>query len=148
MSVNTATISGRVGKDAELRSTGSGFSVCGFAIAVEEYRKDKDNYTSWIDCTMFGVKAEKLAQYITKGTKLAVSGHLHQERWEKDGANRSRLVLVVDDVEFMSGGNGAQNGSQSVQKEMGTVTAEAQFGVRMEPVYDGTSSIYDEDIPF
>lgn len=139
MSLNTASISGRVGKDAELRATGSGFSVCSFALAVEEYRKDKDNYVSWIDCTMFGVKAEKLAQYITKGAKLAVSGRLHQERWEKDGNKRSRLVLLVDDVEFMSGGSSSQNGSQG-SKDAGTMAAEDAFGVTME--------LYDEDIPF
>lgn len=142
MSLNTASISGRVGKDAELRSTGSGMSVCSFSLAVEEYRKDKDNYTSWIDCTMFGVKAEKLAQYITKGAKLAVSGRLHQERWEKDGNKRSRVVLLVDDIEFMSGGSGSQNGSQD-GKDAGTIAAEQGLGVTMEQV-----GLYDEDIPF
>lgn len=144
MALNTATISGRVGKDAELRSTGSGLSVCSFSLAVDEYRKDKDNYTSWVDCTIFGVKAEKLSQYITKGTKLAVSGRLHQERWEKDGNKRSRLVLLVDDLEFMSGGNGAKNGSQSV-KDDGVAAVEQEFGVTMEPDQGG---LYSEDIPF
>lgn len=139
MALNTASISGRTGKDAELRSTASGLSVLNFSLAVDEYRKDKDNYTSWIDCTMFGTRAEKMAQYITKGSKLAVTGRLHQERWEKDGNKRSRVVLLVDDIEFMSGGNGAQNGSQS-GKESGTMAAEQGFGVTME--------MYDEDIPF
>lgn len=144
MSLNAASISGRVGKDAELRTTAKGLSVLGFSLAVDEYRKDADNYTSWIDCTMFGTRAEKLEQYIKKGAKLAVSGRLHQERWEKDGNKRSRVVLIVSDVEFMSGGNGAQDGSQG-GKDPGTAMVEQEFGVTAEPY---TDDIYGDDIPF
>ena len=64
MSLNACTISGHLGKSAELRMTGSGLAVVSFTVAVNERQRQQDgsysDYTNWFDCTMFGKRAEGL----------------------------------------------------------------------------------------
>jgi single-strand DNA-binding protein len=78
--------------------------------------------------------------------KVAVQGKLHWSQWEKDGQKRSKLEVWPDTVELLSPKK--DNAQGGYQKDMGTVAAEAAFGVQMQPVQEGFSSIYDEDIPF
>lgn len=131
MSINRVEISGNLTRDAELRSTQSGMQVLGFGVAVNDRRKNQrtgewEDYPNFVDCTMFGARAEKLAQYLAKGTKVAIDGRLRYSQWEGDGQKRSKLSVVVDDIEFMS------------RREASS--REAEDG------YD--AAVYDEDIPF
>ncbi len=119
MAINNTNISGNLTRDAELRATNGGTSIASFTVAVNERRKNQagewEDYPNFIDCILFGARAEKLTQYMTKGTKVSVNGHLHQSRWQDDnGNNRSRLELVVDEVELMSR-TATQQGSQVQQ---------------------------------
>ncbi len=106
MSINRATISGNLTRDAELRSTAGGTLVLGFSVAVNDRRKSSqtgewEDVPSFIDCTMFGTRAQSLAQYLAKGTKVAVEGKLRQSQWERDGQRRSKVEVIVDDVDLM-----------------------------------------------
>ncbi|MGN0034850.1 MAG: single-stranded DNA-binding protein, partial [Coriobacteriales bacterium] len=109
MSVNSVTISGNITRDAELRATGGGTSVLRFGVAVNDRRKNRDgeweDHANFVDCVMFGRRAESLERYLTKGVKVAVSGRLSYSSWEDrdTGQRRSRLEVVVDELEFMSG---------------------------------------------
>ena len=89
MSLNTCTISGNLGKAAELRYTNSQLAVVSFSVAVNERRKQADgsyqDEVNWLDCTMFGKRAEALQPYLAKGTKLSLTGHLHKSTYERDG---------------------------------------------------------------
>ena len=132
MSINTVTLSGNLTRDAELRQTASGSAVLGFSLAVNTPRKNKETgeyeeYVNYIDCTLFGPRAEAVAKYLTKGTKVFLSGRLHWSSWERDGKKRSKLEVIVNDVEF-GGKNTAKKDAEAVP------TAEA--------------AEYDEDIPF
>lgn len=106
MSINHVTLAGNLTRDMELRSTASGYEVGSFGLAVNERRKNGEEWEdvpNFFDCTMFGTRAAKLAQYLKKGTKACVSGKLRWSQWQaKDGSNRSKVEVVVDDVEFMS----------------------------------------------
>ena len=59
---------------------------------------------------MFGNRARSLHQYLSKGTKVAIEGKLRWSQWERDGQKRSKLEVIVDELEFMSSrsGGGAQ----------------------------------------
>ncbi len=118
MAINNSTISGNLTRDAELRTTTGGTLVCSFTVAVNERRKNAngewEDYPNFIDCILFGKLGEVLAPSLTKGTKVSAEGHLHQSRWEKDGAHRSRLELIVDEIELMSR-TATQQGSQVPQ---------------------------------
>ena len=108
MSINRVTITGNLTRDPEVKQTGGGMSVMKLGVAVNDRRKNPqtqewEDVPTFIDCTMFGDRAAKVAQYLAKGSKVAISGRLRQETWEtQDGQKRSRVGVVVDDLEFMS----------------------------------------------
>ena len=108
MSINNVTITGNLTRDPEVKQTGGGMSVMKLGVAVNDRRKNPqtqewEDVPNFIDCTMFGDRAAKVAQYLAKGSKVAISGRLRQETWEtQDGQKRSRVGVVVYDLEFMS----------------------------------------------
>lgn len=131
MTINKAIITGNLTRDAELRSTGGGLSVANFAVAVNERVKNNstgewEDRANYIDCTMFGRRAEALAQYMTKGTKVTIEGKLRWSQWEKNGEKRSKVEVVVDEVELMARGDKRA----------------------AEPATAPQGGVYDEDIPF
>lgn len=106
---------GNLGRDAELRYTPGGTAVCNLAVACSYGMKDKETGykpTQWVDATLWGKQAEALAQYMTKGTKLALLlTDAHIETFAKnDGTQSSKLVGRVADIEFAGGGQ--QQGQQ------------------------------------
>lgn len=110
---------GNLVKDSNLKDA-NGFSVLEFTIAVNESVKQGDSwneYANFFDCVMYGKRAQSLAQYLTKGAKVAIDGHPHQDRWEKDGQKHSRIVFRVDNIELVGGkrdgGNSAPASSDS-----------------------------------
>ncbi len=132
MSINRVSISGNLTRDPELRQTQGGMAILSMGVAVNDRRKNAqtgewEDVPNFIDCVMFGSRAEKLAQYLAKGTKVAIEGKLRWSQWEKDGARRSKLEVIVDEIEFMSRG---ERGQQRQQQQ----TASAD--------------LYDENIPF
>lgn len=104
--LNTCTISGNLVRDAELRTTGGGMSVLSFTVAVNSSRKNRqtgeyEDYPNFIDCTMFGKRAEGLSGYLTKGVYVALTGCLRWSSWEnKDGEHRSKVEVVADELHF------------------------------------------------
>lgn len=109
MPVNSVALSGNLGRDAEYRAFQNGGGVAGFSICVNERRKNQageyEDRPNWFRCSLFGSRAEKLAPYLTKGTRVAVSGRLRSSEYEKDGEKRTSIEVVVDDLEFMSSRN-------------------------------------------
>lgn len=92
-------IAGNCGKDAVTRRTQNGDAVTGWTVAVEE-RTSQDKRTVWFDCALWGKRGEALAQYLTKGTRVAVSGDLSTR--EHDG--RTYLTIRADQVTLLGGG--------------------------------------------
>lgn len=84
---------GNIGKDAEVKSFGEN-TVTNFSIASNRKYKDKEE-TTWLNCQKWN--AGKLAEYLKKGTKIAVSGELSIREHE----GKYYTVLTVFDVEFM-----------------------------------------------
>ena len=90
------TIAGGVGKNAEVRRTQSGDPVAGFSVAVTDRKKE----TTWFDCSLWGKRGESLAQYITKGSKVTVSGELGTR--EHNG--KTYLTVNVSEIALQGGG--------------------------------------------
>lgn len=103
-------IAGRLGRDAELRNTTSGHKVLGFSIAVDTGFGDKKK-TYWIDCTIWGDRGEKLAQHLTKGTALTVTGEGGLRTWEKDGKSGAAITCNVRELTLQGGKR--EGGNQS-----------------------------------
>ena len=107
----TMTIAGNVGKDAVLRNTQGGDPVLGFSIAIDGGKDKNGNKrdSTWVQCNVWGKRAESLNSHITKGTKLVVSGRPGVDVYEGKG----RLTLSVQDLTFM--GNAKERTDQEPQ---------------------------------
>ena len=168
MSLNLIAISGNLGSDASLRQTQSGASVLSWSMAVNDRRKNSqtgewEDYANFIDCTMFGTRAEAVSNYLSKGSKIGLEGKLRYSTWERDGQKRSKLEVIVDELEFLSprnsqGGSGYQGGGyqgggnyQNAGGYQGGNAGGYQPApsvAPLAPAIDTASSVYDEDIPF
>ena len=147
MAINRVNLSGNLTRDAELTATQSGTQVARFGLAVNERVKNQrtgewESRPNFIDCVMFGLRAEKLAQYLCKGTKVAVEGRLRYSSWERDGERRSKIEVIVDEVEFMSRGQQGDGGGYAPSPA--PQQAPAPMAAPAPPAVD----VYDEDIPF
>ena len=139
MSINRVIVSGNLTREPEVRTTASGNPVMGFGIAVNDRRKNSqtgewEDYPNFIDCTMFGARAQSVSRFLSKGSKVAIEGKLRWSQWEtNEGQKRSKIKIIVDEIEFMSSiSNGAQ------------VPATAS-ATAVDPM---TSTLYDDDIAF
>lgn len=121
MAINKATITGNITRDPELRQTQGGTSVLTIGVAVNDRRKNQqtgewEDYPNFIDCTIFGNRATGVAPYLEKGMKVAIEGKLNQSRWQaEDGTNRSKIEIIVDEIEFMAKRDGSQQPMQPMQ---------------------------------
>lgn len=161
MNINRVIISGNLTRDPELRSTQSGMAVLSFGVAVNDRRKNPttgewEDYPNFVDCTMFGARANSLSQYLSKGTKVSIEGKLRWSQWERDGQKRSKLEVIVDEIEFMSSrnsnGGGSSYGGDTYGNQGYSAPAPAYSApaaaAPAAPVIDASSSVYDDDIPF
>ena len=109
MSINRVNLSGNLTRDPELRVTASGMPVLSFGVAVNDRRKNQqtgkwEDYPNFINCTMFGNRAEALSRIMRKGTKVALEGKLRYSSWEdkNGGGKRSKIEVIPDEIELMS----------------------------------------------
>lgn len=99
-----ATVVGNVGS-AELKDTRAG-KVLEISIASNERGKDGESSTTWVRCSWFGKRAEAVAEYVTKGKPVAVTGTLAvREYTTKDGARKTSLEMRIADLQLLGGGD-------------------------------------------
>ena len=120
MSINRVVLTGNLTRDPEVRRTQSGMAIMSFGLAVNDRRRNSqtgewEDVANFIDCTMFGTRAEAVSNYLSKGSKIGLEGKLRYSSWERDGQKRSKLEVIVDELEFLSprnnqGGSGYQGG--------------------------------------
>jgi single-strand DNA-binding protein len=97
--MNNWTLIGRMTKEPEISVTTNGKALCKFPLAVNrQFNRDE---TDFFDCIAWGKTAEIIADHHDKGSQIAVVGRAQQERWEKDGQKRSKIVMVVDSFDFV-----------------------------------------------
>jgi single-strand DNA-binding protein len=102
--INTVTISGRLGRDPELRSLPSGTELIEFSVAIADQVKKSDAWedrTHWVRVTLFGRGAPFFAKHLEKGSFVVVSGKLNHEKWiARDGTQREQLRVLADDIDM------------------------------------------------
>lgn len=170
--INSVTLGGNLTSDSTLRSTAGGTGVLSFGMAVNERRKNGqtgewEDVPSFFDCTLFGSRAEKLAGYLTKGTRIVVTGFLRQSSWVKDGQRHSKVEVIADDVMFMSPRNDQQSAPQAPAYQQAPQQYAPQqyaptaqmpqapayqpqqtFYPNQAPMAAPQMQVFDEDIPF
>jgi len=166
VSINRVNISGNLTRDPEERGGGT---VLAFGVAVNDRRRNPEtdeweDVPNFIDCVVFGKRAEALGRILHKGMKVAVEGKLRWSQWETDGQKRSKVEVVVDEVEFMSaradgeggrrrqrnaGGYPTQAASpDEIPAPQGQVVAPVVYQPALQPQQPAQGDLYDEDIPF
>ena len=106
--INKVFLSGNLTRDGELRTTPGGMSVLQMGLACNGARKNQqtgqwEDVPNFFDLVMFGGRAEKVAQIVGKGTKVAIEGKLRWRQWtDQNGQNRSKVEVLVDEIEVMA----------------------------------------------
>lgn len=132
MSINCVVLGGVVGRDMEITATKNGKYIGKFSLAVTN-GWGENKTTTWVNCLILGERANKLAQHITKGTKLVVNGRLDVRQYDKqDGTKGTSVDVIVNDFEF-AGGKAANDGMNQDPKN------------RNEPEPQPS---FDDEIPF
>jgi single-strand DNA-binding protein len=99
--MNSITLTGNLGKDAELRHLQDGTAVCSFSVA-DSMGRDKPSI--WWNCSMFGKRAESLQQYLIKGQQVTVVGTVTEREFtDKTGAQRKSMDVRVSDLALQGG---------------------------------------------
>ncbi len=143
MSLNTVILSGRAGRDPEVRHFQSGQNVVKFPMAVDRNAKGED--ADWFDVEVWGKSAQFAADYLRKGARVAVEGRLKQERWQdKSGQNRSSVVVSAFRLELLDTKGDAQARQQRQSQQGG----QGQ-GSSPQQVWQGGNASYDHaQLPF
>ena len=144
---------GNLTRDPELRQIPSGQNVCSFSLALNRSYKGSDGEwqeaVDYVDVVAWGPLGERVAQYVTKGRPVLVSGRLQSRQWEQDGQKRNKLEVIAQDVTFLGGRNdggeaGGSYESSSAPKSSGP--AKKSEDVVVEDI--GDEPINLDDIPF
>ena len=109
--INKVVLLGRLSKDPELRyASGSGTAVCRFTVAItRQFKKDE---TDFINCVAFGKTRETIAQYLTKGRQIAVTGAIRTGSYDaQDGTKRYTTDVAVESFEFIGSSNSNNQGN-------------------------------------
>ena len=115
--MNKVVLIGRMVADPELNfQANSGMAICRFRLAVTRpFKKDE---TDFINCIAFNKRAEAIAQYLTKGRQLAVTGSIRTGSYDaKDGTKRYTTDIVVDSFEFIGSNKNDNQGSNSLNQD-------------------------------
>src|ERR1700683_2520092 len=106
--MNTGTFAGHVGTAAKLEHTQGGKAVASFSMAIDNGKESNGQKRdpTWIKAVLWEKKAEALAQYITKGKMVVVSGPVRVEAWISRKGNEAQAVIVCTVRELTFGGGG------------------------------------------
>lgn len=136
MSLNKVMLIGNLGKDPEVRYTGSGTPVANFSIATTHRtnRGDKwEDQTEWHDIVAFGKLADICGQHLHKGKQVYIEGRIQTRNWtDKEGQKRYRTEIIANEMKML-GGRGEKSNHEKLDE-----AAEA---------YEGNVAD-DDDIPF
>ncbi|MEM8834520.1 MAG: single-stranded DNA-binding protein [Planctomycetota bacterium] len=147
-SFNKVFLMGNLTRDPELRSTSGSNPVANIGLAVNRRFRTQSGEnreeTTFVDCEAWGRTAETMAQYLSKGRPVFIEGRLKFDQWQdKDGGNRSKLKVVIDNFQFVDsrGDSGGGGGGGNYGGGGGQRSQQPQQQSGYEPVGE-------DDIPF
>ena len=150
-SVNKVILVGNLGKDPELKHTGSGTAVATMTVATNERFKDKNgewqDRTEWHNVVLWQRLAEIAAEYLKKGRSVYVEGRLQTRSWEdKQGQKRYTTEIVASDLVLLGGGGrGEEGGGRGSSR--GNDFDQSSHG-DFDSAPSRATEITDDDIPF
>lgn len=142
--MNNWNFTGNLGRDAESRFTPGGDAVVQFSVGVKSGFGDKAT-TTWARCAMWGKRGEAVAQYLTKGQLVGISGEVTMREFtNKEGVSKSSLEVRVNDLTLL-GGKGEQSGDRST-----SAPAQNRAPSASRPAQSNSGSFddLDDSLPF
>lgn len=116
----SATVTGNLGANATVKATSNGQTVTEFSVASRRFEGGKEN-TDWVRVTMWGERGAKLAQHLSKGSRVAVRGGLGVREYEHQGVRKYSIELRADDVELMGKPGAAQSNEPAYDPATGEI---------------------------
>ncbi len=116
-SINRVVLVGRLTRDPDLRALPSGASVCAMRIACNSSHRDREggeyvDRPNYFDINAYGPPAERVAEFMRKGNRVAVDGRLEWREWETDQQKRQAVSIVADTVMFLDPPGDRPGGSE------------------------------------
>ena len=133
--LNEVRMIGRLVADADLKYTQGGYPVANFRIAIgKRVKRDGEwgDSTEFVPIVFWGKRAEGLNEYLTKGSRVHVSGEFRTRTWEKNGEKRYTSEVHINDIILL--GTGGQGGG-----------SRTSAGGRVQ---HGDNTFDDDSIPF
>ena len=142
--INTVILTGRLGKDPELRKTTSGISVCNFSIAIDRVRTStQEKVADWINCVAWRQSADYLTSYAHKGDVIGVEGALHNAKYpdHQTGKTFTTTEVLVTHLEIIrSKKTDSSSSGDDIQ------TQESPSAIR--EAYVASLDVTEDNLPF
>jgi single-strand DNA-binding protein len=154
-SYNKVILIGNLTRDPELRYTAKGTAIAKIGLAVNRrWRNEAGEWqeeTTFVDVDAFGRQAETIGQYLKKGRPIMVEGRLKLDQWDDKatGQKRSRLGVVLENFQFLDGGN--RGGGEGGQDAPASAPAKSPGRVAQAappPADDADALPSEDDVPF
>ena len=163
--MNQVIVVGRLTRDCSVLRTHSGKILGKLSLAVNRLTRNNgevDSEACFFDVLVFGKTVENIGSYLTKGTRIGVTGELKQDRWESQGQKHTKVVIQAQDVQLLDSPMRRGESREPAKKPARVITVplpkrprtHAEFtGVKPPPkepsLYDGADADdFDSDIPF
>lgn len=150
--LNKVFLIGNLTRDPELRVTPKGTAVCSFGLAVNRTFRDDSGATreetTYVDLEAWGKQGELISKYLSKGSPAMIEGRLRFDSWEsKTGEKRSKLRVVVDNVQFL-GRSGAEGSAEGEHQNSERHSPPARTGTAAAPTASTPEDDMEDDVPF
>lgn len=109
--MNNVSLIGRLATEVELRDVGEDKKVASFLLAVN--RGSRDAGADFVSVSAWDRQAELCAEYLTKGQRVGVAGRLRSHSWDDEGKRRTRVEVVAQRIDFLSGPRGDSASEES-----------------------------------
>ncbi len=140
--MNKVILMGRLTRDPEVRySQGqNATAIARFSLAVDRrFKREGQAYADFFNCTCFGKQAEFVEKYLVKGTKIALTGRVENDNYEKDGVKHYSVQIMVEEIEFAESKNAAGGTGSTPTQAQGKVDANGFMNI---------PTGLDEELPF
>ena len=150
MSINTIVISGRLGRDPEMKYTQAGKAVTSFSVAVD--RRGRDAGADWFQVTAWEKLGELCSEHLAKGRQVVIRGRMTSREYEKDGAKRTAWDLIAEDVQFIGPREeSSEPSAEPAPAQPRTIPARSSQrldGRKAAELYAPADQLDYEDVPF
>jgi single-strand DNA-binding protein len=128
--INRVVLVARLTRDPELRALPSGASVCHIRVACNSRHRDADGELqerpNYFDVSAFGTSGESVAQFMRKGSRVAIDGRLEWREWESAEQQRRQAVsIVADSVQFLDSPSARESEADEIDGEGGEAREDA-----------------------